>query len=31
LYLGPKTYAFGAVPEIKEEIPVAGAPSSGSL
>lgn len=24
LYLGPKTYAFGTVPEIKEEIPVVG-------
>jgi len=24
LYLGPKTYAFGPVPEIKEEIPVVG-------
>jgi myo-inositol 2-dehydrogenase / D-chiro-inositol 1-dehydrogenase len=24
LYLGPKTYFFGPVPEIKEEIPIAG-------
>lgn len=24
LYLGPKTYAFGPVPEVKEEIPVVG-------
>ena len=24
LYLGPKTYAFGPVPGIKEEIPVVG-------
>jgi hypothetical protein len=31
LYLGPKTYALGPVPGVKEEIPVAGAPSSGSL
>ncbi len=27
LYLGPKTYAFGPVPEVKEEIPVAGVSS----
>ncbi|WP_217447488.1 Gfo/Idh/MocA family protein [Maribellus comscasis] len=31
LYLGPKTYVLGPVPEIKEEIPVAGAPAPGSL
>jgi hypothetical protein len=24
LYLGPKSYAFGPVPEVKEEIPVVG-------
>ncbi len=24
LYLGPKTYAFGPVPEVKEEIPIVG-------
>jgi len=24
LYLGPKTYAFGPVPEVDEKIPVAG-------
>ncbi len=24
LYLGPKTYVFGPVPEVKEEIPVVG-------
>jgi predicted dehydrogenase len=27
LYLGPKTYAFGPVPGIKEEIPLAGVPN----
>jgi len=26
LYLGPKTYALGPVPEIKEEVPLAGVP-----
>ncbi|MFW5822984.1 MAG: Gfo/Idh/MocA family protein [Tangfeifania sp.] len=28
LYLGPKTYAFGPVPEINEEIPKAGKPNT---
>jgi hypothetical protein len=28
LYLGPKTYAFGPVPEVKEEIPLAGVPNT---
>lgn len=27
LYLGPKAYALGPVPEVKEEIPVAGVPA----
>ncbi len=27
LYLGPKTYAFGPVPGVKEEIPVVGVPN----
>ena len=29
LYLGPKTYAMGPVPEIKEEIPVVGVENKG--
>lgn len=28
LYLGPKTYAFGSVPEVQEEVPQAGEPSN---
>jgi hypothetical protein len=28
LYLGPKTYAFGPIPDIKEEIPLAGVPNT---
>jgi myo-inositol 2-dehydrogenase / D-chiro-inositol 1-dehydrogenase len=28
LYLGPKTYAFGPVPGIEEEIPLAGVPNT---
>jgi predicted dehydrogenase len=28
LYLGPKTYSFGPVPEVKEEVPKAGEPNT---
>jgi hypothetical protein len=30
LYLGPKTYSFGPINGIQEEIPLAGVPNTGN-